>query len=285
MDAVKQVLRSRIRRFEALRVAGVTPPRFTAQLDSTIKIYGEMMKIEPPNLRETTQHLHALMNDLQDYWTKLFPDFESATRLYYRISVQRQFLRCKLLEDYLNDMPYVLDPELQWLARSQGDSTEREQAAKFFGIKPEGIENFYEQNLVSVLQEMLLDPDHVGRKLQAAAARNGQPGSGIQPLIDRCEWAALASTLVKDRILVDRLIPKTDFSDTRKEISDGIDRVQKKYFDTLISPDRFVISSRARSLSAKAVKWAENSPPIGAPLRYSDSVDDNEKTGQQDRIG
>lgn len=111
--------------------------------------------------------------------------------------------------------------------------------------------------------------------LRAAAVRNGQPASDIQPLIDRCERAALASVLVKDRILVDQLIAKLDLYDTRKRLHRSIDRVQEKYFVTLISPERFVISSWAGALSAKIAKMAKQTstaPSGGAPPPYSGSA-------------
>lgn len=269
MDSVKQVLTARVSRLAALKAANIGTPRFIAQLESTIKIYGEIMKMEPANLYETTQHIKALMDALEEYWAKLFPNFDSATVLYSRMSMQRQFVTSKLLEDYL-DIPYVVSPHLVWLARSQWEPTNREQAAQFLGITLDETDNFYYGNVTSPLHEMLLDPEHVARKLQAAGARNGQPASDIQPLIDRCEWAALASALVKDRILVDKLIGKSDLYDTRKRLHRSIDRMQEKYFDTLISPERFVISPRAGALSAKAAKQAATSLSMGAPPPYSD---------------
>ncbi|ERF73952.1 hypothetical protein EPUS_05375 [Endocarpon pusillum Z07020] len=280
MDAVKQVLTARVSRLSALKAANIGTPRFIAQLESTIKIYGEIMKVEPANIRETTQHIQALMDALDDYWAKMFPSFDSAAVLYTRMSMQRQFVTSKLLEDYL-DIPYVVSPHLVWLARSQGDPTDREQAAQFLGIKLDDTEKFYHGNVTSTLHEMLLDPDHVAVKLRAAAARNGQPASDIQPLIDRCEWASLASALVKDRILVDKLIAKSDLYDTRKRLHRSIDRVQEKYFDTLISPERFVISSRAGALSAKVAKQASIPPSMEAPPPYSDLAE-TETTNQKE---
>ncbi|KAF7507657.1 hypothetical protein GJ744_010210 [Endocarpon pusillum] len=60
------------------------------------------------------------------------------------------------------------------------------------GIKFDDTENFYHGSVTSTLHEMLFDPDHVAGKLCAEAVRNGYSASDIQPLIDRCEWAALA---------------------------------------------------------------------------------------------
>ena len=281
MDAVKEVLTSRIHRFQVFQRAGITTPRFTAQLESTINIYRETLKIESTDLRETIQNIHALMDALQAYWAKLFPDFDSATLLYSRMSLQRQFLERKLLEDYLENMPYIVSPELVWLARSQGNPADRERAAETLKIEFDGMDNFYHERVTSVLHEMMLDQDHVRCKLQTAAARDGQPGSDIQPLIDSCQWTALASALVKDRILVERLFVLPDEERTAKKIIHGIDRVQKKYFDNLTSPSRFVISARAGALSVKAAKEATRSPSLGAPPPYSDLADDDQTTGEQ----
>lgn len=124
------------------------------------------------------------------------------TTLHSRMHWQRDFLERKLFEDYLDIMPYCVGADLLWVARSQGNTTERKRAAYILGGKVDEMDDFYYERIISVVHEMMLDPDHVGRKLQAAAARDGQPGSDIQPLIDSCQWETLAEFLVKDRILV-----------------------------------------------------------------------------------
>ena len=166
------------------------------------------------------------MDALQGYWAALFPDLDSATLHYSRMSLQRRILERKLLEDYHENVPYVVSPELVWLARIQENPADR-------------------GRVTSVLHEMMLDQDHVRRKLQAAA-------------------------LVKNRILVERLFALPDEEKTGKKIIHGIDRVQRKYFDTLTSPSRFVISARAGALSTKAAKEETSSPFMGAPPPDSD---------------
>ena len=144
----------------------------------------------------------------------------------------------------------------------------------------DGMDSFYREHVTSVLHEMMLDQDHVGRKLQAAAARDGQSGSDVQPLIDSCQWAALATALVKDGVLVERLFALPEKEKFGKKIIQGIDRVQK-YFDTFTSPTRFLISPRAGAMSARAAKETTTSPPVEAPPRYSDLANDDETIIQQ----
>jgi hypothetical protein len=178
-------------------------------------------------------------------------------------------------------MPYVVGPEFVYLGKIQGSPADRERAAQMLKIRLDGVDNFYQESVTSVLHEMMLDQDHAKCKLQAVAARDGQPGSDIQPLIDNCQWGALAAALVKDRILVERLFTSADEEKTGKKIIHGIDRVQKKYFDNLTSPSRFLISARAGALSVKAAKQATSSPPMEGPPPYSDLADDDRTTGQQ----
>ena len=205
MDTIREVLFARILRFQEFKAAGVTTPRFTMQLQSIINIYLETALGEPANLEETAKNIQALMDALLDYWARLFPDFDSATLLYSRMSSFRSFLERKLLEDYVDDMPYLVPPNFIVLARTQGDSADRERASQSLNIAVERMDEYYQERVVAVLHEMMIDPGHVGRKLQTAASKDGQPGSDIQPLIASCHWSDLATALVKDRVLVEKL--------------------------------------------------------------------------------
>lgn len=89
----------------------------------------------------------------------------------------------------------------------------------------------------------MLDRAHVENKMRAALARDGQPGSDIQPLIDRCDWSSLATTLKKDQLLVTDLLSEVE--DSQKKVQRGIKRIQKKYFRELHGPSSFVISKCA----------------------------------------
>ena len=187
--------------------------------------------------------------------------------------MQDQFVSFKLLEDYL-DIPYAVPADLVWIARCR-DPAYREKVAQILKTTVNQLDNVYHANITFILHEMMIDPDHIGRKLEAAAARDGHPGNDIQALIDRCEWAALASTLVKDRLLLDKVFEMDDPSEFIQRISARMDRLQKKYFDNLTSPGSFVISSRAGALSAKAAKKnVVTSPVVGDSRPYTDVADD-----------
>jgi hypothetical protein len=133
-----------------------------------------------------------------------------------------------------------------------------------------------------VFHEMTLDQEHVGRKFRAAAAREGRPVSDIQPLIDACQWAELAETLVKDRVLAEQFFASPVNDKTRRKLLQQIDRVQRRYFDSVISTSRFVISPRAGGLSAKAAKRENGSSIAGALPRYSDLIDEDEDDNDND---
>jgi hypothetical protein len=204
---IADILWLRIRRFETFKAAGITTPRFTAQLESTINIYREMMKSESPNPKQSEVHIEELLNSLDDYWARLFSTFDKATLLFQRMAAHRGFLEQKLFEDYLNRMPFVLDRSAVAYGWSKGNSTDRERAAQTFGIKIGSLDKLYEERVTAVLYEMMIDPANVQRKFEAAAARNGESGSDIQPLIDNCRWTDLAAALYEDRILAQTLFP------------------------------------------------------------------------------
>ena len=93
---------------------------------------------------------------------------------------------------------------------------------------------------------------HIESKIRAALARDGQPGSDIQPLVDRCDWASLATVLKNDRLLTTQLFSKGE--ETERSIQRGISRIQKKYFREFTDSSTFVISKYASKMSAKAVR-------------------------------
>ena len=60
-----------------------------------------------------------------------------------------------------------------------------------------------------------------------------------------------------------------------RKVIHGIDRVQKEYFDTLISPSRFVIGACTGAMSTKTAKEGTTSP------QCYDVVGDQEMVSQQ----
>lgn len=123
-------------------------------------------------------------------------------------------------------------------------------AAYEINTQPDQLHGIYQRRVTFILEELMLNQAHVESKMQAAVARGGKPGSDVQPLIDRYEWAKLAAVLVIDQMLTIQLFGKSD--DTGEKVLNSISRIQKKYFRELINPSRFVISKYASTLSIKS---------------------------------
>jgi hypothetical protein len=279
METIRKILHDRVVRFEVFQMAGPTTPRFAAQLESTINIYRETAKLDSADIRETTNNIEALMDDLMEHWAKVFPSFDEAAMFYRRMSAYRYFLQEKLREDYLKKKPHIVSQEIVWLARSQGEPADRERAVEMFKMRPDKLDEHYQKRVSLVLHEMMVDSAHVEQKFRAAAARDGRPGSDIQPLIDNCQWPELAGMLVKDRVLTVQMPGSILFDEKMKRnILRGIDRVQKRYFDSITSPSIFVISARAGALSARPAAGKMGTPLPGNPSHDSDPVDDEESS-------
>jgi hypothetical protein len=161
----------------------------------------------------------------------------------------QRFLSSKLLEDYTKE-PYTVNTYMLTKARCVSEQNDRSLTVP--RAKDDNIsDEIYQNYVVFPLEEMMLNRNHVENKLRTAFARQGQPGSDIQPLIDRCDWAKLAAVLTSDRELVAKLKEPMPIPELCERILQGINQVQAKYFTELKSPSTFTISTHAREMSAK----------------------------------
>ncbi|KAH8782663.1 hypothetical protein F5883DRAFT_536715 [Diaporthe sp. PMI_573] len=138
----------------------------------------------------------------------------------------------------------------------------------------------YQHIFVRTVREMMLDQDHVEKRLRAASAGSSHPAGEIHRLIDQCEWQDLAASVVNDRRLAVTLFGakqvNRDFWSAQfgRTVLQQIDGVRDRYFTELSTPTKYTLSKRARDLSAKKVAHVSHlssvTPPSPASSRHAD---------------
>jgi len=247
----------------------VLTPRLREHLQSAILIYCETANQQTLDLSESVDNLEKVRVGVEDHWSQILGQLSITARVYEQKTVFEVFLRGKLLEDYRR-VPYVIDAKIVWLGRCKGSLEDRIRAAHEIGTQLDQLHDIYRRRVTFILEELMFNQAHVESKMRAAVTRGGKPGSDVQPLIDRCEWANLAAVLVKDQMLTTQIFGKGD--DTGGKVLNGISRIQKRYFRELINPSRFVISKYASTLSIKSASGIEGALHhfATAPPPYSD---------------
>lgn len=271
METLRQYTADKIAAWQVLIATCKLTPRLQKQIQSTIDTYTQTANQQNLNVIECGKSLLALRDLIEDHWKQIYGDSSNTACLFEHIVIFRMFLQCKLLEDYAGTS-YVVNKNIICLGRCKGEFEDRQRAARELGTQMDHLDNVYQRRVVFVLDELMIDRAHVESKMHAALARDGQPGSDIQTLIDRCDWANLAAVLRKDQLLTTELFSKGDH--TEKKIQRGISRVQKKYFREPNSLSKFVTSKFATNLAIRSVKdgtteSASNRLAL-APPQYSD---------------
>lgn len=271
MEALQQYTADKIAAWQVLIATCKLTPRLQKQIQSTINTYHQTANQPNLDVIEWGKSLLALRDLIEDHWKQIYGDSSNTACLFGHIVLFRIFLQYKLLEDYAGT-PYVVNKNIVCLGRCKGELEDRKRAARELSTQVDHLDNVYQQRVVLVLDELMIDRAHVESKMHAALARDGQPGSDIQILIDHCDWANLATVLRKDQLLTTELFSKGDH--TERKIQRGISRIQRKYFRELISSSEFVTSTFANNLAIRSVKHGTTESASNhltlAPPPYSD---------------
>jgi len=185
-------------------------PRLRKQIQTTIYTYQEIAKQKNPHVGASFKILLDLRDEIDSHWAQIFKNPIRTAVLFRHMFIFQVFLKDRLLEDYTGGSQ-VINVNIICLARFMGSLEDRERAAREICAKLDNLEGIYQQHVIFVLQELLLDRAHVERKMRTALARGGRPGSDIQPLIDRRDWESLATVLMKDQLLTTELFSKYDY--------------------------------------------------------------------------
>ena len=146
---------------------------------------------------EKMRALEACYAECAEHWKRVHGDIGATSKLQSTIFIFQNFLQLKLLEDYGNK-PYTLKRDLVEFARLIIRQEEMVQNAGHYTQE-------YVENVMTPLQEMMIDRGHVVNKLRTACERDGRPGNDLRPLFDRGEWAVAASVLKNDHEIFNQL--------------------------------------------------------------------------------
>lgn len=229
--------------------------------------------------RDVIDALDQVHQTLEEHWSTLHHSFLQYTSFMLELVMYQEILASRLLCDYAGEHS-TSDATDRWLqkqaalikqhsksATGSGENSQQDgegdKEGKMVVVGRE--EEEYQKDIVRPLDELMLDVTHAENHLIAAAEAIGQqevsPGSRIRQFIDKCDWPALAETIVKDvNLLVelwelhhydDPFSPQLSLDkDKANRISKGISKIKYTYFATLSKDGTaFTLSKHAMELS------------------------------------
>jgi len=253
-EEICRAIARRILDFESLLQGNVTP-LLQSQLQHAVVAHREVLDHPLSSVDEDLTNLDKLYFEIKSHWKRIYTDMHAAASLFRAMRQLRQFLRSKLLEDYCNER-YTVHGLILKLAQL------KENAEGCHGKEPDAL---YQDCVILPLEELMLDRAHVEGKMRTALLREGEPGSDIQPLINKGDWTSLASILVKDRELARKVFPEND--QTTQKLMKGIARIADEYYSQLIDASQFTPkaqmdrSSKSPSQSDLAILLEKATPP------------------------
>ncbi|KAL9127213.1 MAG: hypothetical protein Q9217_003869 [Psora testacea] len=248
MAQTREIIQRRILNFETLLCLNQTP-LLQEQVRHAISLHCEAL--DAPDASPFIEDLNTLYVQIGEHWKKVNGNMVVAVSLRQSIFALEVFLVSKLLEDYANQ-PYHLEPGMRGIADCVAEERNRSRQISEGRDSISSARGYYD-GFIFPLEEMVLNREHVEKKLHAAAERKGNPGSDIEPLIKRGDWPDLAGAILYDRELANRLFDtKAYTSEQHETVIQGIDRIQKEYFVELKSPTVFTTNSRARELTMQS---------------------------------
>lgn len=261
MEDARDLIRIRLAGYRLL-LSEYNTPLFHNELLDAIKLHEEALKHPDPTpaqrerLRDQLGVLDNMNERLQKRWRGLHRRMSSHQSLLAGISNFQRYLGAWLMLDYSGKHAgkrYDWASDIVEAIDDVGGSGS--------GSDGDGEEDFrvYHQMFVRPVREMMLDQDHVEKRLRAASTGSSHPAGEIYRLIDECEWQSLAAHVVNDRRLAVTLFGarqvNKDFWSAQfgKNVLRLIDGVSDKYFTELETWEKYTLSRRARDLSFKKV--------------------------------
>ncbi|KAJ0110252.1 hypothetical protein J7T55_000685 [Diaporthe amygdali] len=265
-EEVRSALRSRLSGYQVLLLEYQTP-LFRNELLDAIKLHEEALQRPDPTAAERQRVIDQLtvldnMDDrLNKRWGELHKSMDYRVVLLANISEYQRALGAWLILNY-GGKPH--DQPSLWASMLVGVIDDFRDDANTLG------KDFkvYQDVFVRPLKEMMLNQDHVEKRLRLAAARPTYSTGEIHRLIDQCDWPNLAAAVFHDRELAvvvfgaRPLDPKVWEPHIGKTALQRIDELRDKYFSELLTPTTYTISRRAIALSTKqAARAAHHSSP------------------------
>lgn len=269
---VRSVLSVRITGYKLLLLDYQTP-LFHNELLDAIKLHEEALQRPEPTPAERERVLDQLgLLDKMDarldkHWKGLQRDMNSRSSLLANIATYQRHLGAWLMIEYTGkQIPELHDWATRLVRRIDNITSGIGSVDEDFRL--------YQQTVVRPIKEMMLNREHVERRLRAAARGSTHPAGEVHRMIDECDWPNLALALVNDRELAATLFGARQLNDGfwspqfGKLVLHKIDSMRDKYFSELSTPTKYTLSRRARDLSLKkAARDARrsSSPPATPP--------------------
>ncbi len=225
MKILRQFISEKVANWQILMIICKLTSRFQKQVRSAIQIYQETANQQNLKIVESDRNLLTLRDVIENHWLQLYEDSSTSADIFEHMLIFKMFLHRKLLEDYV-ETSYVINENIVCLDRFKFTLENHQQAACELDIHLNQLDDTYQQRVVLVLDELMLDWAHVESKMQAALARDKRSSSDIQSLIDRDDWISLTAVIKKNQLLTTKLLFKDDY--TLRVIQRNINRIQKK---------------------------------------------------------
>lgn len=230
-------------------------PLFHNELLDAIKLHEEALSHPDPTpaerarVRDQLGVLDNMDERLQKHWKELHKRMSSRQSLLAGISNYQRYLGAWLMLDYSGKHAGGRYDWASDIVKAIDDVGSGGGGGGSLG------EDFrvYQRMFARPVREMMLDQDHVERRLRYASAGE------IHRLIDECEWQNLAAYVYNDRRLAVTLFSarqvNKDFWSVQfgKSVLRQIDGIRDKYFAELETEDKYTLTKRARDLSFKKV--------------------------------
>ena len=256
IEALRRLLNHDEVSYELLSDNVLLPPLLKNEVDAASRALNALKNVEVSDLEAMRSAATDIVTPVHEHWTKIYKDPIAAGWFFSNLPALRGFLKEALLCDYGRGSSSSF-PAIRGFARARVSAKQR------------GRDN-YQARMVSVIEEMMLDREHVEMKLNTLVQHETYY-SGIPGVIGDCRWEDLARTLCKDRELATTLHQQDPFKDSEwKKICGGIERILKEYFDGLVDAKHFRLSQKAEKLTAKRNTAAK--PPSYSALYGSEAI-------------
>ena len=217
-------------------------PFLRNQMCRVIDLYDSVQETSRlSSLEEATR----LASTIDKRWAELHSDMISLITVQQTVIIVTEILIRKLAEDYC-DLPYTvpahnvecIDSNLKY-EKSSGDGSKSDDTTHHSGM------------VRLQLRELDLDTSYLlEQRFTKIAVRRGKPGNDIKPLIEKKNWAQLATALINDRAIAKMFLDEYPQSKGLvKIILKRIFQFETTYFVKLQTPSDYVV--RAKPLDSK----------------------------------
>ncbi|KAL1880026.1 hypothetical protein Daus18300_001389 [Diaporthe australafricana] len=252
-DAATELIESRLQDYTFLGFESLTP-LLKHLLQQSSDFHSKALKL-PVIHKHLLTELNTFHGMVEEHWAKLHNSLSRHAQLMAHICLFMEVLSSQLIRDY-SDEPEDADTTVG--THTKLIQQHRESARDGDGSHSD---QSYQDFVVTPIEELLLDREHVEHRLMVAETckkPKGDAPATAHYFIKRCDWPSLASILARDRELsfatleagnqssiMLGIFPKDDAIKAVQGISD----IRDKYFTDLASPTNFTLSKYAKKQS------------------------------------